>query len=103
MIHPAGRLYLHGGKAAPGNGAGRDRGIKEPRRQPETDHRYLKLVNAMPDPLVLKINGLSLPEGAKAETFCGKPKDQQVELKSLSLSGSQLTLPPYSFTAIQVE
>jgi alpha-L-arabinofuranosidase len=72
-------------------------------RDSKTGHRYLKLVNAMPDPLVLKINGLSLPEGAKAETFCGKPKDQQVELKSLSLSGSQLTLPPYSFTAIQVE
>ena len=66
-------------------------------RDSKTDHRYLKLVNAMPDPLVLKINGLSLPEGAKAETFCGKPKDQQVELKPLSLRGSQLPLPPYSF------
>ncbi len=72
-------------------------------RDSKTGHRYLKLVNAMPDPLVLKIDGLSLPEGAKGETFCGSPKDQQVELKPLSLSGSQLTLPPYSLTAIQVQ
>ena len=72
-------------------------------RDSKTGHQYLKLVNAMPDPLVLKIDGLILPEGTKAETFSGKPKDQQVELKQLSLSGSQLTLPPYSFTAILVQ
>ena len=69
-------------------------------RDSKTGRQYLKLVNAMPDPLVLKIDGLSLPEGTKAETFSGKPKDQQVEMKQQSLSGSQLTLPPYSMTAI---
>ena len=72
-------------------------------RDSKTGRQYLKLVNAMPDPLVLKIDGLSLPEGTKAETFSGKPKDQHVEIQQLSLSGSQLTLPPYSFTAIQVQ
>ena len=69
-------------------------------RDSKTGNRYLKLVNALPVALTLNLNGLSIPEGTKAEGFNGKPEDQQVEITTQPIGGQQLTLPPYAFRVI---
>ena len=69
-------------------------------RDSKTGRRYLKLVNALPVALTLNLNGLSIPEGTKAEGFNGKPEDQQVEITTQPIGGQQLTLPPYAFRVI---
>ena len=73
-------------------------------RDSKTGKKYLKLVNAMPDPLVLKVQGLDIPAGTKAEGFNGKPKDQTIEVKleeiPIQTKDGRLELPPYSFRVI---
>ena len=69
-------------------------------RDSKTGRRYLKLVNALPVELTVKLNGLTIPEDAKAEGFSGKPEEQRTEVKSVSASGHTLTLPPYAFQVV---
>ena len=69
-------------------------------RDSKTGRRYLKLVNALPVELTVKLNGLTIPEDAKAEGFSGKPEEQRTEVKSVSASGDTLTLPPYAFQVV---
>jgi alpha-L-arabinofuranosidase len=68
-----------------------------------TGRRYLKLVNALPVELNLSLQGITLPEGAQAEGFEGKPEDQHPACQRTTLpGGQQLTLPPYSFRLIEL-
>jgi len=68
-----------------------------------TGEQYLKLVNALPVPLQLSLEGLSLPEGTQAEGFEGKPEEQRTQCHVVSLpAGRSVELPPYSLRVIKV-
>jgi hypothetical protein len=67
-------------------------------RDTKTSKVYVKLVNALPVPLNLSVEGLSLT-GAKGEGFSGKPEDQQLKCIPLQL-GEHITLPPYSLSVV---
>ena len=70
-------------------------------RNSKTGKTYVKLVNALPAPLELTVNGLDIPATAKMEGFEGKPEDQQFDIKTCE-AGSAITLPPYSFRVIEL-
>ena len=70
-------------------------------RDSKTGRSYLKLVNALPVPLQLKAEGISIPATAHTEGFEGKPTDQRISL-SQGTAGSSLQLPPYSMRVIEL-
>ena len=70
-------------------------------RDSKTGRKYLKLVNALPQPLNLTVDGITIPEGAKCEGFEGSPEQQTIEIKTIALEGKTLRLPPYSFRVIE--
>ena len=71
-------------------------------RDSKTGRRYLKLVNALPVPLELTIQGLTIPGDAEVEGFNGQPEDQQVKIvkEKIQTGGKGVTLPPYAFRVI---
>ena len=69
-------------------------------RDSKTGKQYLKLVNALPAELTLTLNGLTIPAGSKAEGFDGQPEDQKIEVKTLEVGGTTVTLPPYALRVI---
>ena len=71
-------------------------------RNSKTGKTYLKVINALPERLILDVEGLTIPQGSKAIGFDGQPEDQQVELKTEELAGKSLTLPPYSIRVIEL-
>jgi len=66
----------------------------------KTGKTFVKLVNALPAKLDLKVEGLSLT-GARGEGFSGKPTDQNARCVPLQL-GDHITLPPYSLTVVEL-
>ena len=66
----------------------------------KTGKTFVKLVNALPVPLNLSIEGLSL-SGAHGEGFSGKPEDQKLQCITLQL-GDRITLPPYSLSVVEL-
>ena len=70
-------------------------------RNTKTGRQYLKLVNALPVELTLKVNGLDIPAGSKTEGFCGQPEDQQTQVIVGEMNNGELSLPPYSLIVIQ--
>ena len=60
---------------------------------------YLKLVNALPVEVDMKIEGLNIPSDARTEGFCGNPKDTKVDMVK-GVTGKSLKLSPYSVTVI---
>jgi hypothetical protein len=70
----------------------------------KSQRRYLKVVNALPTPLTLKIDGITLPTTMKYEGFQGKPDDQQTTpvQGSVTPSDGTLTLPSYSLTVYEL-
>ena len=71
-------------------------------RDSKTGKKYLKLVNALPQPLTLDVNGLTIPADAKCEGFEGTPEEQTIEVKPCPLNGGSILLPPYSFRVIEL-
>ena len=71
-------------------------------RNSKTGKTYLKVINALPEPLILNVEGLTIPAGTKAIGFDGLPEDQQVVLKTEETTGKSLTLPPYSIRVIEL-
>ena len=71
-------------------------------RNSKTGKTYLKVINALPEPLILNVEGLTIPAGTKAIGFDGLPEDQQVVLKTEETTGKDLTLPPYSIRVIEL-
>ena len=67
----------------------------------KTGKTYVKLVNALPCELQLTVNGIDIPATARTEGFEGKPEDQQFDIKT-GEAGTAITLPPYSFRAIEL-
>ncbi len=70
-------------------------------RNSKTGKTYVKLVNALPAPLELTVNGLNIPATAKTEGFEGKPEDQKPDIKT-GEAGGAIVLPPYSFRVIEL-
>ena len=70
-------------------------------RDSKTGNTYLKLVNALPVELQIDVQGLTL-SNAQGEGFSGKPEQQRLECQPVSLSGSQISLPPYSFRVVKM-
>ena len=78
-------------------------------RDSKTGKKYLKLVNALPRPLSITVDGITIPADAKVVGFSGQPKDQTVTVTSgndsLQLKpgtqNSQLVVPPYTVCAIE--
>ena len=71
-------------------------------RNSKTGKTYVKLVNALPCPLQLTVNGLSIPATAKTEGFEGSPEEQQLNIKTGEAGSGTILLPPYSFRAIEI-
>ena len=69
-------------------------------RDTKTGRRYLKLVNALPVALTLRINGLNIPAGSHFEQFSGQPEDQKIDVTSGTTTAAAITLPPYAFRVI---
>ena len=70
---------------------------------------YLKLVNALPVTVSLKVDGLALPAQPRMVYFSGKPGDESSQLRSSEESGAlinvqngRLQLPAYSVVAASV-
>lgn len=70
---------------------------------------YLKLVNALPVTVSLKVNGLALPAQPRMAYFSGKPGDESSQLRSSEASGAlvsvqngRLQLPAYSVVALSI-
>ena len=66
----------------------------------KTGKTFVKLVNALPVEVRLNVKGLNLT-GAHGETFSGKPEDQHLQCQPLTI-GNEVTLPPYSFLAVEL-
>jgi len=71
----------------------------------KTGRRYLKVVNALPVALTLKVEGVTLPGTIACEQLKGSPADQRARAEKTTISSSEgtITLPPYSLTALSVE
>ena len=67
----------------------------------KTGKTYVKLVNALPVPLDIAVNGLTIPASAKTEGFEGKPEEQHLTVKTGEV-GSSVVLPPYSLRVIEL-
>ena len=70
---------------------------------------YLKLVNALPVTVSLKVDGLALPADPRMVYFSGKPGDESSQLRSSEKSGAlvkvqngRLQLPAYSVVAVSI-
>ena len=68
-------------------------------RDSKTGHRYLKLVNALPRTLKVKVEGLTLPATVKCEQMTGTIDDQKAKAQTIE-TGQPTTLPPYSIRVI---
>ena len=70
---------------------------------------YLKLVNALPVTVSLKVDGLALPAHPRMVYFSGKPGDESSQLRSSEETGAlvnvqngRLQLPAYSVVAVSI-
>lgn len=71
-------------------------------RDTKAGKTYLKLVNALPSTLTLTVKGLNVPANALSRGFEGKVTDQRVELKTQTVTGPVMELPPYSVRIIEM-
>lgn len=65
----------------------------------KTGKSHLKLVNALPVEVNLKVEGLNIPADAKTESFSGKPQDMEVK-PVIGKAGKELRLRPYSVNVV---
>ena len=68
----------------------------------KTGRRYLKLVNALPRPLQLTVQGLQLPATVECRQLTGAVDDQKAEAKTITTTTPTL-LPPYSLRVISLQ
>ena len=78
-------------------------------KESRSGNTYLKLVNALPVTVSLKVDGLALPAQPRMVYFSGKPGDESSQLSSSEESGAlvnvqngRLQLPAYSVVAVSV-
>lgn len=63
---------------------------------------YIKLVNALPSQVTLKVQGIVIPDGASQEEYIGKVTDRKVSSVKGKSSGRIQSLPPYSVRIIEI-
>jgi hypothetical protein len=68
----------------------------------KTGRTYLKLVNALPANLSVKIEGIQIPNGARTSGFSGQPSDKKVSLVQGSVEGNVISLKPYSVQVVEL-
>ena len=67
----------------------------------KTGRQYLKLVNALPVPAEISLNGLTLPDEYEYEELCGEPGETQVKTQKGQARGNvSIMMKPYSFKVI---
>ena len=71
-------------------------------RDSRTGRRCLKLVNALPVELRVKVDGLSLPATVKCEQFAGRNIEDQRAKAEVIETSEPTTLPPYSIRVINL-
>ncbi|MCR5131325.1 MAG: alpha-N-arabinofuranosidase [Prevotella sp.] len=79
-------------------------------RDNKTGKTYLKLVNALPRPISVNAEGVSISASASISAFTGKPSDKEVVTfgdnaqstgkECVKISGNTITLAPYTVCAI---
>ena len=70
-------------------------------RDSKTGACYLKLVNALPSTLDIRVQGLTLPATVECEQFTGAIDDQKAKAEIIETS-EPTKLPPYSFRVIKL-
>jgi hypothetical protein len=63
--------------------------------------RFLKLVNALPTTLQLKVEGIILPAPVQCEQLTGHVEDQKAHAEIIT-TDAPTTLPPYSLRVIEL-
>ena len=71
-------------------------------RNTKTGKTCLKLVNALPVPLHLQAEGITIPANAKTEGFSGKPEDRHLTIEKGLAGTNALRLLPYSMRIIEL-
>ena len=69
-------------------------------RDSKTGKRYLKLVNALPVELNVKLSGMELPATVKCEQFTGHDIEDQKARAEVIETNTPTVLPPYSIRVI---
>ena len=70
-------------------------------RDSKTGNQYLKLINALPTTLHIRVNGLQIPAGVKCLQFTGAIDDQKTKAVEIETT-EPTTLPPYSLRVIEL-
>jgi len=70
-------------------------------RDSKTGKRYVKLVNALPVPLRISVEGVQLPATVRCEQFTGAIDDQKAKAVVIETT-SPTTLPPYSIRVFEL-
>lgn len=68
----------------------------------KTGHKYIKVVNALPVELHLRIDGIRLGKHSFSESISGLPADKSVSLVSKKEQDQTVVLPPYTVKAIEI-
>lgn len=68
-------------------------------RDSKTGKRYLKLINALPSTLKIRVEGINLPATVKCQQFTGSIDDQKAKTTEIE-TNEPTTLPPYSLRVI---
>ena len=71
-------------------------------RDQKTGITWVKLVNALPQSLIVDVNGMAIPSGAATVGFSGQPSDKKTKVETTRVSGPTITLKPYSVTVITI-
>lgn len=70
-------------------------------RDTKTGATYLRLVNALPLPLSITLDNISIPESPQYDGYTGNPTDQTVTpLSDLQIVGNEIQLPAYSVVVV---
>ena len=70
-------------------------------RDSKTGKQYLKLINALPTPLHITVEGIQIPATLKCQQFTGAIDDQKAKVEEIETS-APTTLPPYSLRVIEL-
>ena len=70
-------------------------------RDSKTGKQYLKLVNALPTTMKIRVEGLQIPASVKCLQFTGVIDDQKAKAVEIE-TGEPTTLPPYSLRVIEL-
>ena len=68
----------------------------------KTGKKHLKVVNALPVPLTLTLQGIDIPQGTPYEGFGGQPDNQSVTTEKGVVGGGSIVIPPYTLRVFEM-